>query len=113
MTDLVTLLSSIRAPLHDEKATQIFIANSLDAAGMSYEREVSLAAGGRVDFMVGAIAVEVKIKGNRSQIIRQLQRYAAHNSVSEIILLTARSIILPPLICGKPTITVSLSRAWI
>lgn len=113
MSQLLTLLGSIRAPLEDEKATQQEIAKQLDAAGVEYKREVRLAPGDVVDFMIDGVAVEVKIKGNRAQIIRQLERYSAHDVVRQIVLLTSRSLLLPATIGGKPARSVSLSRAWL
>lgn len=113
MSQLLMLLGSIRAPLENEKLTQQEIANQLDVAGVEYEREVRLAPGDIVDFMISGAAVEVKIKGNRAQIIRQLERYSIHDNVREIILLTSRSILLPETIGGKPARSISLSRAWL
>ena len=110
---LLTLLGSIRAPLENEKQTQLEIANQLDAAGVEYIREFRLAPGEIVDFMIGDVAVEVKIKGSRAGILRQLERYSAHAAVAQIILLTSRSILLPPTIGGKPACAISLSRAWL
>ena len=65
-----------------------------------------------VDFMVGSIAVEVKIKGAKAEIYRQLERYAAHDNVTAILLVSSRSMHLPALINGKPTLVASLSRGW-
>ncbi|HXE05813.1 MAG TPA: hypothetical protein VN579_07495 [Bryobacteraceae bacterium] len=69
-----------------------------------FEREVRLNAADRPDFMIGSIAVEVKTKGSRSAAIAQMQRYAEHDRVSEIILVTSRAVHLdmPAELRGKP-----------
>lgn len=113
MSQLIRLLGSIRAPLEDEKETQRVIAEHLDAAGVGYRREVRLSEKDIVDFMIEGAAIEVKIKGSRANILRQLERYSAHADVKQLILLTSRSVLLPRVIGGKPACSVSLSRAWL
>ncbi len=52
-------------------------------------REVVLSKTDRVDFMVdGRIAVELKVKCPTNEILRQLARYAQHDGVGEILLLS-------------------------
>lgn len=113
MNNLLNILSSIRAPLTDEKLTQDEIARQLGLAGVSYEREFRLSEKDRVDFKIAQVAIEVKIKGSQSSILRQLERYALHESVTHIVLLTSRSVIAPATLNGKPLFIISLSKAWL
>ena len=112
MQEIKNIIERHRLPLTDEKVTQAAIANALELAGVTFEREVRLSEADIVDFMVGSIAVEVKIKGAKAGIYRQMERYAQHERVTAILLVSSRSMHLPALINGKPTLVASLSRGW-
>lgn len=114
-TAVVTAIRAARCDLSDEKRTQADIAEALTAAGIPFEREFRLAAGDIVDFLAyGAIAVEVKLKGAaKRSIFRQLKRYAEHDAVQAIVLVTNLSMGMPAEIAGKPAYYVSLGRAWL
>lgn len=68
------------------------------------QREVVLTARDRPDFMVGPLAIELKVKGSPADVARQLMRYAEHPSVGAILLVTTRSShrAMPAQMCGKP-----------
>jgi hypothetical protein len=112
MDKIKAIIERHRLPLTDEKVTQAAIANALELAGVLFEREVRLSDEDIVDFMIGPVAVEVKIKGAKAAIYRQLERYAQHDCVTAILLVSSRSMHLPALINGKPTLVASLSRGW-
>lgn len=59
------------------------------------EREVTLrnessVSLGRIDFMVDAVGIEVKVAGDPSNVRRQLQRYQRSPRVAELLLVTTR-----------------------
>jgi hypothetical protein len=111
---IVRTISRLRCDLTDEKRCQGDIAAGLTTDGIAFEREKVLGPGERPDFMIGGTAVEVKM--NRAaprQIFRQLERYAKHESVKAIVLVTNRAMGLPHAIGGKPAYYVSLGRAWL
>jgi hypothetical protein len=110
---LAAIAKRVKLPMTDEKAAQVEFAAALDAAGVAHKREVQLSKRDIVDFMVGGLAIELKIKGSRTEIARQLERYAEHDRVTEIMLVTCRSIALPPSIGGKPVTVVHASAAWL
>lgn len=111
---VTNLIEVSKLSLTDEKQTQVHIAKVLDAGGVAFEREVRLSDRDIVDFMVdGSVAVEVKIKGQRKAIYRQLERYAAHNQVKAVVLVTSVAMTLPPEIGGKPATVASLSKGWL
>lgn len=110
---LVALIQSLRLPLHDEKRTQAELANALTAADIQFVREVRLSGKDIVDFMVGGIAIELKTKGQRMAIFRQLERYAEHEKVESIILATNVSMHLPTFIGGKPAQVASLGKGYL
>lgn len=83
---LETLLSSYRFRFSSERDLQNGIDEVLQKSGFSYRREFSLDISDRPDFLVhGGIAIEVKIKGSVSELIRQISRYATHNDVRSIL----------------------------
>lgn len=60
-------------------------------AGLRVTPEAVLAAGERIDFIIGPIGIEVKIKGSTPQVLAQLQRYADTGKVRKLILVTSRA----------------------
>ncbi|MCS0501600.1 hypothetical protein [Ancylobacter mangrovi] len=110
---VLKILSGARFPLTGEKPLQAAIEAHMIEIGLPFEREVTLGPGDIVDFMVGTVAVEVKIKGQRRAIFRQCERYAGHGSVSAILLVTNVAMGFPPALKGKPTAVLNLGRAWL
>ena len=109
-------LQAGRFDLHDEKECQAQIEAWLSARlpGVVISREHRLSAGDIPDFLIGAVLIEVKMNGARpASIVRQLERYAAHGEVGEIILVTNRAVHMPARVGGKPVYVVSLGRAWL
>ena len=76
----------------NELELQDGIAQALSAATIPYEREKRLTPTDRPDFFVDGIVLEVKIKGATRAVLRQLNRYAGHESVKAILLVTTRSL---------------------
>lgn len=111
--DIIRLLETHTWPLSDEKLLQQEIGDVFEAAALDFEREVRLGGGDIVDFMVGSVAVEIKIKGERRAIYRQLERYCAHEVVKRIILATNVPMALPIDINGKPASVAALGRGWL
>jgi hypothetical protein len=88
--------------LHDE------LARRFDLRGILYTREVRLGRKKRPDFMVGAVAVEIKIDGGELAILRQLKRYADDPTTTGVVLLTTRKIGHPVTLSSKPIASVCL-----
>ena len=78
-----------RLTFSSEADLQDQLASVFDAAGISYEREATI-AGGRIDFLCGHLGVEVKIAGSPDEVWRQLERYAAAPEIDELVLVTTR-----------------------
>lgn len=110
---IVHVLTSHRLPLSDEKQLQIAIGDAFTAAKLNFAREVRLAPGDIVDFMVEGCAVEVKIKGGKREIFRQVERYCAHKQVEELVLATNVPMGLPPAVWGKPCSIALLGMGWL
>ena len=90
-SEIVNLLARYRFRYRDEAQLQEGIARVLSDNHISFSREVSLTAQERIDFMVGAIGIEVKIHQPSSTVFRQLQRYARCDEVDHLVLVTALS----------------------
>lgn len=111
---IIEILTTHRWPLSDEKLLQPLIAIEFARAGLSnISREVHLGPRDIVDFLIGGVAVEVKIKGDRRAIFRQLERYCGYDAVGEIVLATNVPMSLPELIEGKPASIAALGRGWL
>ena len=95
----------------DETQLQQKLAEWFRSRGISFERERRLSARDRPDFMVGRIAVELKIKGSTASVIRQLSRYAESEEVDELVLVTtmAQHRRMPPTINDKPVAVLWIS----
>lgn len=112
------LISGYRFGFDDEAQLQRGIASVFHMAGIEHMREFCLSPQDRPDFFVGRgdneqpleIVVEVKVKGSKADVLRQLHRYAQHDQVSAIVLVTTRAIHtqMPPTLNGKPVHVASL-----
>lgn len=110
---VVAALSGRRIPLENEMSAQSAIFEALRAKfGGLVEREAT-APGGRIDFAVADIGVEVKLKGQPAAIIRQCARYLDSPRFAGLVLVTAKIVALPPMVRGKPCRVVNLGAAWL
>lgn len=110
---LYKLFSKLRLPLSNEKALQAAISVALTASGIKHDREVRLSDKDCIDFMVGSVGMEVKLKGPAVAIYKQCKRYCGYPEVQELLIVTNRSMGLPNEIDGKPTYLLSLGKGWL
>ena len=111
--DVSALLGRYRLPVDTEAALQAEIEQVLTTNEITFEREVEIAPGDRIDFLVGSVGVEVKIKGAKRAILRQCERYAACDRLEGLVLVTAVALGFPDTIEGKPVALHSLGRSWL
>ena len=107
LAELRDVLAGYRFRFASERDLQDGIARVLDDAGIAHRREAPLGPLGRagtIDFLVGDVGIEVKIKGALAQVTRQLHRYAEEPAVRELLLVTGSAQLdrLPRALCGKP-----------
>ncbi len=102
---ICTLLRSYRFACTREAELQDAIERVLVDAGYPVVREKRLSRKDRPDFYVEGVAIEVKVDGSLTEVVRQLFRYADHPAVQALVLVTPRSshTRVPSTICGKPT----------
>lgn len=110
---LVSLLKSKRFDLTTEKILQLEIWQVLKEKYPEIQREIHLSKEDRPDFFLNGIAIEVKIKGTVKSILAQCERYAEHDKVTGILLVTNRAMGFPKELNGKPCYVVNLGRAWL
>jgi len=108
-------LSKLRInPVVEEFDLQNKIAMVLASDGISFIREFQLGPRNRVDFLTGdGIAIEVKKgKPNKSQVTKQLERYAGFKEVKGIILVVEKNLDVPRELNGKPCLSFGLNKLW-
>lgn len=101
------VLSGHRFRYDDERQLQTGIETALRAAGLDVQREASLGAAGTIDFLIDGLGIEIKVRGSRAEVTRQVHRYLQHDSVIALLLVTTRAELsrIPPLISGKRVFT--------
>ena len=107
-------LRTLRAPLQfQENTLHALVAQALEKTGLPLEHEKKLAPRCRIDFLCGAVGVEVK-RGpqQKGRVLDRLRRYAASGGVGALVLVTERNLDLPDTAGGVPLRTVCLSRLW-
>ncbi len=87
-------LKSYRYSYANEIEFQDGVAKALDNAFIAYRREVDLGPVGIIDFVVGTIGIEVKIKGARNSALRQIRRYAECEEIDGFILVSSKLSVL-------------------
>ena len=97
-TRLINLLGSYKFATTNEALLQMAISQLLNKEIILFYREHHLGDTDRPDFYLpeymhakSGIVIEVKVQGSPAQVTRQLDRYAAYDAVTEILLLTTRS----------------------
>ena len=101
------------SPCSNEYGYQDQLDQWLQSTNKFVRREVQLSKFDRVDFLVDGVAVELKVKCPANEILRQLSRYAQHDEVRELLLLSvtrAPLLKLPQKLNGKPVRGLHIGR---
>lgn len=103
--ELAQRLGRYRFPVSVERAMQDAVESALRAEKLAFRREVTRGAD-RIDFVVGSVGVELKVKGSAAEVERQLHRYSAWEDLTELLLVTTRGhhLAVPAAIGGKPVL---------
>ncbi len=82
------------------------IAQCMVLSKIKFRHEVRMNKKDRPDFLVGDVAIEVKIDGSLSDLTRQASRYAQLDEIKEVLIITtrARHVEMPHQINGKPLV---------
>jgi hypothetical protein len=109
---IATDLRRLRFRYCNEAELQDGIAGAMTNLEYNVLREVILTPQDRVDFLVDGVGIEVKVKGPTAAVVRQLARYAQHDAIEALILVTTRLRHQPPReLNGKQVIVVALTLA--
>ncbi len=106
-------LRPVRFELQNEKALQAQIEVVLQTAGLPFQREARLNESNIIDFLIGNIGLEIKIKGANRSVYQQCLSYCGFEAVGQLVLATNRQIMLPDRLHGKPTHILNLGLAWL
>lgn len=112
---LSRLIKSYRYRHSNERDLQDGLVQVFEHGQLNYARECNLGEGDVIDFLIeGGIGVEVKVGGGLSEVTRQLHRYAGHDLVKSLILVTSRGRLdnLPGTLRGKPLTVVVITGAF-
>lgn len=85
------VLGMYRYNFSSERELQDGIAQVLFQRGIRFDREVRLAPGDVIDFLVEGVGLEVKVEGGPVEIRRQLLRYAKAPRVTALLLVTRKA----------------------
>lgn len=117
--DVHDVLSSLRrlrvTTAQNEYEIQNLIAQKLEEHGIPFVKEHRLGPRNRIDFLIpGGIGIEVKQgKPNSGAVQKQVERYAAFDEVTSLVLLVQQNVATYPHAAnGKPVHYVSLSKQW-
>jgi hypothetical protein len=86
--DVILVLQQYRLTFHTENELQLVIGEILADAKIPHRREVRVGPRNRLDFLCdGGLAIETKLAANKfpGGLLRQLQRYADLDVVTEIL----------------------------
>lgn len=112
VNELVQQLRRQRYRVGQEAWLQMDIEAALAALGVIFEREARLSTRDRIDFLIdGGIGIEAKTRCAPRQIFRQLERYAEHDAITSLILISGTATGLPGVINGRPLFYISTGRA--
>lgn len=111
--NIAALIQEYRLPHGNEAELQENIERLFITHNIEHKREFRLNEKDRLDFIVGSIAIEVKTAGGCADVIRQLHRYAQHESITELVLVTTKAshLRVPERLNEKPVWTASLLGA--
>lgn len=110
---IIDLLKRFQFNPENEKKLQVQMATVFKNNNVAFRREYYLNDDNHIDFLIGDIGIEVKIKGSKNEIYKQLERYCKFEEVNTIILVTTMSMGMLKEISGKPVRYINLNRAWL
>ena len=113
---IINILKTQRFVFKDEKDLQFQISTTLTNLEINHGREFEFipGCGDIIDFMIpDYIGMEIKIKGGKTDIYKQIRRYCKHSTILHLILVTTRNMQLPKDIEGCKCYVVNLNQAWL
>ena len=113
--DIADLLRGFRFTMSSEAELQAGVAEVLSASGLVYNEEHRLGNKDRIDFYLSdlKVGIELKVDGGTNQVADQLLRYAQHDEIAGLVLVTTKAghRAVPPVLNGKPILQVKVYEA--
>ena len=104
--DVASYLAGWSLRFGTEELLQEDVAAALAASAWRCEREFVLTKSSRVDFYLPdlQIGIECKVGSSMAQVTRQIVRYANHDSIAALILISRKCShsLTTETVCGKP-----------
>lgn len=117
MSTIASFCVQQRFDVSQEKVAQAGMEVALETGGFDFKREHALGPKDKPDFLIIRdgfnIVVEMKTRAQRVKIFKQIERYAKHDSVDGVVLLSRTAMGLPDIINGKPALFASLGQGWL
>ncbi|MBN1777495.1 MAG: hypothetical protein JW811_05170 [Clostridiales bacterium] len=89
------------------------VREALAAGDIAFTHEAKLGKGCRIDYLAGGVGIEIKKgKPNKKRLMKQLERYLAHDGIESIVVVSWFNVRIPPEINGKRAEQVVLSQLW-
>lgn len=113
---IISALRSYRFSFMNERELQDGIEQVLRINEIGFEREARLNAKDVIDFMCGDVGIEAKVASSAQAITRQLIRYAEHERVGSLILVSRKmqhAHVFPGELGGKPLSVVTLETSFL
>ena len=114
LTRVLDAVRTVRCGAADEEtALHAQVQAALECAGFSPVHEARLAPRCRIDFLVEDLGIEIKkSRPNAAQLKSQLERYAACETIAQLLVIAPRGVRLPKAIGGKPVMQIGLEGLW-
>lgn len=116
MKPIAEALGRFSYTAHDEHRMYVLLEGILRDAGLTFVREHPLDKKSRLDFWFPdlRVAMEVKVRGKPHDVMSQITRYAEHEAVGALLLVStsAKLLRVPEVLCGKPCRAVRLAGAF-
>ncbi len=110
---IVELIKSVKLQHTTEYLLHGQLYELFDSLKIPFQKEYPLSKKDIVDLFVNGVAIECKVQGQPLQIHKQLERYAMHDEVKAIILVSAKYMRVKNTINGKPAFMVHLGAGWL
>jgi hypothetical protein len=104
------LLGRYRFTFGTERQLQDQLENIFQADHLEFQREYILTKADRLDFLIDAVAIEVKIGGSINTHLRQLKRYNDHAAIRGGILIGTKPFDMPDSLSDKAVALINLSK---
>lgn len=112
---IISIINKKKLSLEKEKILQFELEELFKQHNLVFKREYRLNNHNIIDFYFPneKVGIEIKIKGERSKILEQLERYSRFDDICTLFLITNRSVISEEKINNKELFVYSLGNSYL